>query len=51
MLTSEELAAGGPIYTHAIGQLSIDPFLTMRFITELDPDADRECMNPGPRTK
>src|SRR5436305_4656685 len=51
MLTYEEFATGRPIYTYTRGPLSLDPFLTMTFIGELDPEVDKEFINPSDRTK
>jgi hypothetical protein len=51
ILTDEEFAIGRSIYTYTRGPLSLDPFLTMRFIGQLDPEVDKELINPSDRTK
>jgi Heterokaryon incompatibility protein (HET) len=41
MFIQEELSAGRPIYTHTRGPISIDPFLALRYLGELDPSSTR----------
>lgn len=51
ILTKDELTAGRTIYTHTRGPLSMDPFLSLRWMKELDKDADTELLfNRNPRT-
>jgi hypothetical protein len=52
ILTKKELAAGRPLYTHVKGPLSMDPFLTARFINGIDKDADKALLfDPSPRIR
>ena len=55
ILSSEELDTSRLTYNYTRGPLSLDPFLTMRLIGELDPEADNEFglvwLNPSDRAK
>jgi hypothetical protein len=47
MLFQDEIATGKAIYTYTKGLLSMDPFLTMRLLRELDLEADEAWGPPS----
>lgn len=51
ILFQEEIATGKATYTYTKGPLSMDPFLTMRLLGELDPEADKAFSNPTEKVK